>query len=109
MNVLNQPVMEEMAEAMKAVQADPTVNAAVLISGKTGNFIAGADISMLERVKSAEEAQALSKACQDLLDELEASKKPFVAAIMGTALGGGLEVRAAVGRAAAMVAINYEN
>ncbi|XP_043234266.1 trifunctional enzyme subunit alpha, mitochondrial-like isoform X1 [Amphibalanus amphitrite] len=91
-NVLNQPVMEEMAEAMKAVQADPSVNAAVLISSKPGNFIAGADISMLERVQSVEEGQALSKACQDLLDEMEASKKPFVSAIMGTALGGGLEV-----------------
>ena len=78
---------------MKAVQADPSVNAAVLISGKTANFIAGADISMLERVQSAEEAEALSKACQVLLDEMEASKKPFVSAIMGTALGGGLEVR----------------
>ena len=92
-NVLNQPVMAEMAEAMKAVQADPTVNAAVLISSKPGNFIAGADISMLERVQSAEEAQTLSKACQDLLDELETSKKPFVSAIMGTALGGGLAAR----------------
>lgn len=91
-NVLNQPVMEEMAEAMKAVEADPAVKAAVLISGKPGNFIAGADITMIERVKTAEEAEALSKACQDLLFEMEASKKPYVSAIMGSCLGGGLEV-----------------
>jgi len=91
-NVLNQPVMEEMEAMMKAVEADPAVKAAVLISGKSANFIAGADISMIERVQSAEEAQQLSKACQDLLDKLEASKKPYVSAIMGTCLGGGLEV-----------------
>ncbi|XP_037068080.1 trifunctional enzyme subunit alpha, mitochondrial-like [Pollicipes pollicipes] len=91
-NVLNQPVMEEMKAMLEAVQADPAVKAAVLISGKPANFIAGADISMLERVKSAAEARELSKACQDLLAEVEASKKPFVSAIMGSCLGGGLEV-----------------
>lgn len=53
---------------------------------------AGADISMLEKVQTAAEARELSKACQDLLAELEASKKPYVSAIMGSCLGGGLEV-----------------
>ena len=32
-------------------------------------------------------------ACQDLLMEMEQSRKPIVAAIMGSCLGGGLEVR----------------
>ena len=47
---------------------------------------------MLQRCKSASEATGLSKACQDVLFEVENSKKPIVAAIMGSCLGGGLEV-----------------
>merc|ERR1719154_1059457 len=47
---------------------------------------------MLAKCKTAEEATALSKGCQDLLFEGEKSKKPVVAAIQGSCLGGGLEV-----------------
>ena len=62
------------------------------MSGKPGCFIAGADINMLANCKTAEEATALSKGCQDLLIEVEKCKKPVVAAIQGSCLGGGLEV-----------------
>merc|ERR1712013_443827 len=66
--------------------------ALVLMSGKPGCFIAGADINMLASCKTAEEATALSKGCQDLLFEVEKCKKPVVAAIQGSCLGGSLEV-----------------
>nr|CAG4649110.1 EOG090X01G2 [Scapholeberis mucronata] len=91
-NTLNVETMTEVQEAMNQITNDPNVQATVLISGKPGCFIAGADISMLEKCKTAEEASKLSKACQDLLMEMEKSKKPIVAAIMGSCLGGGLEV-----------------
>nr|CAG4642318.1 EOG090X01G2 [Evadne anonyx] len=84
--------MSEMKEIMDLVAKDPNVKASVLMSGKPGCFIAGADIVMLQKCKSTEEACQLSKACQDMLMEVEKSKKPFVAAIMGSCLGGGLEV-----------------
>ena len=61
------------------------------ILGKVGCFIAGADINMIAACKSAEEAQELSKGCQDFLAKVEDSDKPVVAAIMGPCLGGGLE------------------
>ena len=48
-------------------------------------------ICICVRVKSAEEASQLSKACQDFLNDVEKSSKPVVAAIMGSCLGGGLE------------------
>lgn len=47
---------------------------------------------MLEATKSAEETTKLSHDCQILLDRLERSSKPVVAAINGVALGGGLEL-----------------
>ena len=46
---------------------------------------------MIESCKTADEAQVLSKACQDFLARVEGSSKPVVAAIMGPCLGGGLE------------------
>lgn len=91
-NVLNQPVMQEMDSVLTEIESNPNIQAAVIISGKPGCFIAGADISMLEKCKTAAEATALAKAGQDVLFRIENSKKPTVAAIMGSCLGGGLEV-----------------
>lgn len=47
-NVLNLPVMNEVIEAMKEIQSNSAVTSAVVISGKPGCFIAGADISMIQ-------------------------------------------------------------
>nr|CAG4643738.1 EOG090X01G2 [Lepidurus arcticus] len=91
-NTLSREVMAELEELMKQVQNDSNVKAGVLISGKPGCFIAGADITMMEKAKSAAEVTKLSKDAQEALFKLEQSSKPFVAAIMGSCLGGGLEV-----------------
>jgi len=91
-NALGEELMGEFDATFKKFESDPSVKSGVLISGKPGCFIAGADIKMLDRVKTAEEGAALSKACQDLLFKLEKSPKPIVAAIQGSCLGGGLEV-----------------
>ena len=56
-----------------------------------GSNVALTIYSDIERVQSAEEGSTLSKACQDFLNEVENSKKPVVAAIQGSCLGGGLE------------------
>lgn len=47
---------------------------------------------MIDACQSAAEATELSKAGQDMFNEIEGLKTPVVAAIMGTAMGGGLEV-----------------
>merc|ERR1719285_456547 len=91
-NALGEELMGEFDATFKKFESDPSVKSGVLISGKPGCFIAGADIKMLDRVKTAEEGASLSKACQDLLFKLEKSPKPVVAAIQGACLGGGLEV-----------------
>jgi 3-hydroxyacyl-CoA dehydrogenase/enoyl-CoA hydratase/3-hydroxybutyryl-CoA epimerase len=64
----------------------------VVASGKKDSFVAGADVSMLAKCKSAEEAEALSIGGQKLFQRIEGMKKTFVAAIHGPALGGGLEL-----------------
>lgn len=91
-NSLGVDIIKEFEAALKEVEMNPQILAAVLISGKQDCFIAGADIAMLERCKSLEEVTYISKTGQHLLNQIENSKKPYVAAIQGACLGGGLEV-----------------
>jgi len=83
-NALSQPVRAGILEGVRAAVANPAVKSVVLIcDGRT--FIAGADITEFgkpPREPGLKEAQ----------DAIENSPKPVVAAIHGTALGGGLEV-----------------
>ncbi len=66
--------------------------AVVIASAKEGSFIAGADIKLLETLKSADEGERRSREGQEAFDTLEAWKRPVVAAIHGACLGGGLEL-----------------
>lgn len=85
-------VSAEFETQLKEIQNNPQIQAAVIISGKPGCFIAGADIGMLESCKSAEEVRNISRNGQELLNQIENCKKPIIAAIQGSCLGGGLEV-----------------
>lgn len=90
--VLSESVMREMPSVLDYVEANSSIAAAVLISSKPGCFIAGADIKMLSAATSAEQVEnELCKPGHALMDRLEGGK-PFVAAIDGACLGGGLEV-----------------
>lgn len=91
-NTLNSELMPEFLAAFDEASKNDKVKSIVFISGKTSGFIAGADVNMIQAAKSEEEIYKMSRECQKMLDVLEKSKKPVVSAIMGTALGGGLEV-----------------
>lgn len=92
MNTLSRVSTASLREAFAQVQADPKVRAIVLSSGKPDNFIAGADVRMLQSCRSSSEVSSLSRDMQAELDRIESSSKPVVAAIHGACLGGGLEV-----------------
>jgi len=91
-NTLKASFAEEFQSMLSEVERDPRIKAAVLISGKPDSFIAGADIEMLKAAKTAKEAEALCRMGHEAVGRLAASKKPFVAAVHGSALGGGFEV-----------------
>ncbi|ODT64433.1 MAG: 3-hydroxyacyl-CoA dehydrogenase [Phenylobacterium sp. SCN 69-14] len=83
-NALSAKVREGLYEAFKAANANDAAKAIVLIcEGRT--FIAGADITEFGGAMAG-------PGLPEVQDQIESSPKPVVAAIHGTALGGGLEV-----------------
>ncbi len=82
-NALGTALRQGILAAFEAVEADPAVKAIVLIGGGR-MFSAGADITEFGKPQSG-------ISLPDLLNRIEASSKPVVAAIHGNALGGGLE------------------
>lgn len=91
-NSLGAEISEEFETILRDLETNSSVNSAVLISGKPGCFIAGADIGMLEKVQSADEATRISHGAQLMFERMENSRKPIIAAINGVCLGGGLEL-----------------
>jgi 3-hydroxyacyl-CoA dehydrogenase len=83
-NALSQHVRQGLRDGVTQAVADSGVSAIVIVcAGRT--FIAGADITEFGKPPQA-------PSLHDVLDLIEGSPKPVVAAVHGTALGGGLEV-----------------
>ena len=91
-NTLNTRMGSVFERLFTRIEQDPSIVGAVLVSGKPDSWIAGADIDELQHVATAADGEELSRSGQRLLNRLAALPKPFVAAIHGAALGGGLEV-----------------
>ena len=81
-NALSHPLRTGLIDAVNNAQTDASKALVIICKGRT--FIAGADIT--EFSTGPKDPQI-----HHMLDALEASKKLIVAAIHGTALGGGLE------------------
>ena len=91
MNVLNETLTAPFAELVTRLETDAALKGLVITSGKS-TFIVGADIDQLTQITSAEEAYQLCESLKGMLRRMEKCGKPVVAALNGTALGGGLEL-----------------
>src|SRR5690554_1803480 len=89
LNALNNAVIDELAEAVRAFEADDNIGAIVL-TGNEKAFAAGADIGAMAEWSYMDVYKA------DYLggnwDALRHVRKPMIAAVAGFALGGGCEL-----------------
>lgn len=91
-NTISEKLVEEIEELSQTFWHNQNVQSVVLISSKPGCFIAGADIGMLSAQPTAEALTQLAQRGHVMLQKIEDSGKPFVAAIQGACLGAGLEI-----------------
>ena len=89
-NQMSPQLMKDFTEAVREVFEDAQVKAVVL-TGVGKNFIAGADITQFKLVKKREDIYQKALMGARFLNRIEAGPKPFIAAINGNCLGGGLE------------------
>ncbi|MBS0541077.1 MAG: enoyl-CoA hydratase/isomerase family protein [Proteobacteria bacterium] len=93
MNVLNEGSLKAYTETLDKALKDDKVKGIILTSGKD-TFIAGADLEMLLNADTSDAAKLTEQfsQLQKLFRRQETGGKPIVAAINGTALGGGFEI-----------------
>lgn len=91
LNALNRETLTELQVAFEQARHDDSVRVVVLAGSGEKAFVAGADIAELNGL-GAIEAQAFSRAGQQLMRGMELLGKPIIARIQGFALGGGLEL-----------------
>ena len=90
-NKVTRAAGDELIAILDRLERDTLVQAAILISGKPDIFVAGADIEQFREIRTARDGERLSRDGQMLMDRIERSRVPIIAAIHGACLGGGLE------------------
>jgi enoyl-CoA hydratase/carnithine racemase len=89
-NALTPVLFAELAEVRSLVA--PSAVRVVIVTGLRRVFSVGGDLGALALVPSADEAVRQARAGRALLDDLFGLRKPFIAAVNGLCLGGGLEI-----------------
>jgi enoyl-CoA hydratase len=90
MNALNTGTLEELADVFGVISADDSVGA-IILTGAGKAFVAGADIAQMSELNTVQ-GRAYIKAGQRVMEVIENTGKPVIAAVNGFALGGGCEL-----------------
>ncbi|HEX7290937.1 MAG TPA: 3-hydroxyacyl-CoA dehydrogenase NAD-binding domain-containing protein [Conexibacter sp.] len=93
-NTMNRAYIESLAATVERLEAERDAIAGVIITSAKKTFFAGGDLNDLRAVTpaQAEDLAAGVRLGKSLLRRLETLGRPVVAALNGTALGGGLEI-----------------
>lgn len=92
MNAMNPATFRELASVIETCKTDGQIKAVVLTGAGDRAFVAGADITKLNKLDSAMETMDFIELGHNTLRALELLGKPVIAAINGVALGGGAEI-----------------
>ncbi len=93
MNQLSSALLEELEAEIDRLDGDDAIRAVVLRGGGERAFVAGADIKEFPALREAASGEGGSaRGIQKIGHRMDAARKPFVAAIQGYCLGGGLEL-----------------
>ena len=92
MNALSAALLEELEAEVDALDANPEVRAIVLRGAGERAFVAGADIKEFPSLRESATEGGSARGIQRLGHRMDAARTPFVAAIRGFCLGGGLEL-----------------
>src|SRR5450755_2587107 len=87
-NALNSQTITELLELSTELEMDPNVRAIVLTGAGEKAFVAGADIAEMTDMRPRE-ARHFAELGGALMNAIETSDKPWIAAVNGFALGGG--------------------
>jgi len=91
MNCLNRALLKEILEAVAAVENDPEIRVIGIIGAGTKAFCAGADLAERKTLTQGETLDYIAL-IQRTMRCLETSSKVVIAAINGSAWGGGFEL-----------------
>ncbi|MBT5031003.1 MAG: hypothetical protein HOM55_01770, partial [Proteobacteria bacterium] len=91
-NTIHTRLTDELNTLLDQVEQKSGLKGLVLISGKKDCFVAGADIKMLNAIKTEEDAVATLNLAHAVFNRIESLRLTTVAAINGVCLGGGLEL-----------------
>jgi enoyl-CoA hydratase len=93
MNALSAALLDELESEVDALDADDDVRVIVLRGGGERAFVAGADIKEFPSLRESPPSEGGSaRGIQKLGARMDEARTPFVAAIQGFCLGGGLEL-----------------
>lgn len=90
-NAFHWEMLRQVPRALERLLSDPAVRVIVVGSALEKYFSAGADLSVLRSLDEAGFGEWIDT-CHRIVRQMRASPKPLLAAIHGTAVGGGLEI-----------------
>jgi 3-hydroxyacyl-CoA dehydrogenase/enoyl-CoA hydratase/3-hydroxybutyryl-CoA epimerase len=91
-NTISSGLMGDVETVLDKIEKDSSVRGVAVLSAKDNNFVAGADLFELKKMKTSEEVISYMSKGHHILNRIENMKIPFVACINGSCLGGGLEI-----------------
>lgn len=91
-NKVSSGLLDEINSLIETLEKDGNAKALVIVSGKEDNFVVGADIEEVKRMREPREMEAYISKANAILNKLAVLPIPVVTVIHGNCLGGGLEL-----------------